>query len=106
MCGVAGVCVAPGSIAGDELEHIATAMADHLVERGPDGRGRWVDGDAGVALAHTRLAILDLSDAGDQPMVSADRRWVVALNGEVYNHRQLARRLESAGVRFRGQLLE
>ncbi len=102
MCGIAGVCVAPGSMAGDRLQHVATVMADHLVDRGPDGRKRWVDGDAGVALAHTRLAILDLSEAGDQPMVSADRRWVVALNGEVYNHRQLARRLESAGVRFRG----
>ena len=84
------------------MQHVATAMADHLVDRGPDGRGRWVDGDAGVALAHTRLAILDLSEAGDQPMLSADGRWVVALNGEIYNHRQLARRLESAGVRFRG----
>ena len=102
MCGLAGVCVAPGAAAGEHLERVATAMADLLVERGPDGRGRWADGEAGVALAHTRLAILDLSPAGDQPMLSADGRWVVVLNGEIYNHRQLARRLEGTGVRFRG----
>jgi asparagine synthase (glutamine-hydrolysing) len=102
MCGIAGACVRPGSLAGERLGLIATTMADHLVQRGPDGRGRWVDGDAGVALAHTRLAILDLSPAGDQPMLSADGRWVVALNGEIYNHRQLARGLEGLGVRFRG----
>ena len=102
MCGLAGVCVAPGSVGGEHLERVATAMADHLVDRGPDGRGRWADGDAGVAIAHTRLAVLDLSPAGDQPMLSADGRWVVALNGEIYNHRQLARRLERTGVRFRG----
>jgi asparagine synthase (glutamine-hydrolysing) len=72
-------------------------MADALVHRGPDDRGVWLDAAAGVALAHRRLAILDLSPAGHQPMMSACGRYVVAFNGEIYNHRELRQALEKQG---------
>ncbi|HSP31171.1 MAG TPA: asparagine synthetase B, partial [Halomonas sp.] len=69
-------------------------MADTLRHRGPDDGGIWVDGDAGVALGHRRLSILDLSPAGHQPMLSACQRYVLIFNGEIYNHQQLRTELE------------
>jgi asparagine synthase (glutamine-hydrolysing) len=72
-------------------------MADTLIHRGPDDAGVWVDADAGIALAHRRLSILDLSPAGHQPMVSAAHRYVIIYNGEIYNHLELRHRLESEG---------
>lgn len=69
-------------------------MADALRHRGPDDAGVWVDGEAGIGLAHRRLSIIDLSPAGHQPMVSAGGRYVVAFNGEIYNHLNLRRELE------------
>jgi asparagine synthase (glutamine-hydrolysing) len=69
-------------------------MADALTHRGPDDAGVWVDGEAGIGLGHRRLSILDLSPAGHQPMVSAGGRYVVAFNGEIYNHLGLRRELE------------
>lgn len=72
-------------------------MADTLIHRGPDDAGVWVDDAAGLALGHRRLAILDLSPAGHQPMVSVSGRWVIAFNGEIYNHLELRRSLESQG---------
>lgn len=77
-------------------------MTSTMVERGPDGSGCWVDEACGVALGHRRLSILDLSEAGSQPMVSADGRWVITFNGEIYDHRELAARLDAAGVVRRG----
>lgn len=77
-------------------------MADSLANRGPDDSGTWVDPAAGVALGHRRLAVVDLSDSGHQPMRSASGRYVVAFNGEVYDHVALRRRLEHLGHRFRG----
>jgi asparagine synthase (glutamine-hydrolysing) len=70
-------------------------MADGLAHRGPDDAGVWVDGNAGMALAHRRLSILDLSPAGHQPMVSASGRYVIAFNGEIYNHLSLREALEN-----------
>ncbi|UDY33929.1 asparagine synthase (glutamine-hydrolyzing) [Dermatobacter hominis] len=102
MCGIAGLLDPTGSSTGDELAAIASAMAGEVAHRGPDGHGTWVDPAAGVGLGHRRLSILDLSDAGAQPMTSADGRWVLAYNGEVYNHRELGRRLVAEGVRLRG----
>ncbi len=77
-------------------------MNDTIAHRGPDGDGVWVDKAAGVALAHRRLAIVDLSPLGRQPMVSADGRWVIAYNGEIYNFQDLRAELATQGSVFRG----
>ena len=77
-------------------------MSDAVAHRGPDDAGRWLDAEIGVGLAHRRLSIVDLSPAGHQPMVSADGRWVLVLNGEIYDHHEHRQRLEGEGVRFRG----
>ncbi len=73
-------------------------MSSAVAHRGPDDHGRWVDEDAGVALGHRRLSIVDLSAAGHQPMTSADGRWVLVLNGEIYDHPDHRRRLEARGM--------
>ena len=91
MCGIAGI-FAPGLDQGTLTNH-ARVMAEALAHRGPDSRGVWTDEEAGLALAHTRLAILDLSPAGDQPMVSACGRYVIVYNGETYNTDDLRRDL-------------
>jgi asparagine synthase (glutamine-hydrolysing) len=71
-------------------------MAHKIAYRGPDDAGAWVDAQAGIALAHRRLSILELSAAGHQPMISASGRYVLAFNGEIYNHRQLRADLAAA----------
>jgi asparagine synthase (glutamine-hydrolysing) len=95
VCGIAGI-LSPGWD-GSEVVPLARAMAATLVHRGPDDAGEWGDADVGIALAHRRLAILDLSPAGHQPMVSPCGRLVVAFNGEIYNHQQLRAELERTG---------
>jgi asparagine synthase (glutamine-hydrolysing) len=77
-------------------------MAAALAHRGPDDAGQWIDPASGVALGHRRLAVLDLSQAGHQPMVSAQGRYVLTYNGELYNFTQLRPELERAGQRFAG----
>ncbi len=99
MCGITGF-IDPRAAA--ELEPRCAEMVATLHHRGPDDRGVWCDGEAGVALGHARLSIVDLSPLGHQPMVSADGRWVIAYNGEVYNFAELRRELEGQGARFRG----
>lgn len=96
MCGLAGIWGRPDSVS----EALVTAMCDAIRHRGPDDRGVWVDTNAGLALGHRRLSILDLSPAGRQPMVSTSGRYVIAFNGEIYNH--LALRDELRGVAWRG----
>lgn len=93
MCGIAGF-FSPVPL-GPEAADVARAMGDRLRHRGPDGHGEWLDPAAGIALAHRRLAIVDLSPAGFQPMASADGRWMLTFNGEIYNHVALRRQLES-----------
>ena len=102
MCGLAGVLDPAGSTPAGALEAKARAMVGRLRHRGPDDEGVWCDAAAGVALALRRLAIVDLSPAGHQPMVSASGRYVLVFNGEVYDHRALRSRLEGTGTRFRG----
>jgi asparagine synthase (glutamine-hydrolysing) len=77
-------------------------MSGAIAHRGPDDNGVWVDATAGIALGFRRLAIVDLSAQGHQPMRSTSGRYVIVFNGEVYNHRNLRRELESAGCGFRG----
>lgn len=95
MCGIAGF-FAPHAL-GTEAAGIARSMGERLRLRGPDGRDEWLDAEAGIALAHRRLAIVDLTAAGAQPMASADGRWVIAFNGEIYNHPELRRQLQEEG---------
>jgi asparagine synthase (glutamine-hydrolysing) len=102
MCGIAGLLDLKRRFGPDELRTIASHMADTLRHRGPDDRGVWIDAEAGVALGHTRLAIIDLSPAGAQPMVSSCGRFVLSYNGEIYNAQELRPELERLGRRFRG----
>lgn len=97
MCGITG---AWGPAAGTAPKEWVQRMAGTLSHRGPDDGGSWVDAEAGLALGHRRLAILDLSPAGHQPMVSACGRYVIAFNGEIYNHLTLRRELEVASSDF------
>ena len=100
MCGIAGL-IDPSRRGGD-LTAAVRAMTGTLVHRGPDGDGLWTDEAASIGLGHRRLAIVDLSEAGHQPMVSADGRWVITYNGEIYNATELRSELEGEGARFRG----
>ncbi len=100
MCGIAGLWD-PSRRGGDLAESIR-AMTDAMVHRGPDSSGYWHDNEAGMALGHRRLSIVDLSEAGHQPMLSADGRWVLTYNGEIYNADDLRSELEARGARFRG----
>lgn len=94
MCGICGFF----SIQGWQRDgkQVAGRMADRIVHRGPDDAGIWTDDVAGIALGHRRLAILDLSPAGHQPMISANGRYVIAFNGEIYNHLILRKSLEKS----------
>ncbi len=96
MCGFSGIFA--GNDVKIPLSDVARKMAETLRHRGPDDAGVWMDKDAGLALAHRRLAILDLSSAGHQPMVSASGRYAIAFNGEIYNHLLLRAELEKAGA--------
>jgi len=102
MCGIAGFIELKPGLSADELRADVGAMAGTLAHRGPDGDGVWVDAESGVALGHTRLAIIDLSPQGAQPMVSGCGRFVLSYNGEIYNAPELRRELEKLGRSFRG----
>ncbi len=96
MCGIAGILNDKQS--GDVLAAHAGRMADTLAHRGPDDAGVWTEPELGLALAHRRLSILDLSPEGHQPMASACGRYYIVFNGEVYNHIPLRHELEREGV--------
>jgi asparagine synthase (glutamine-hydrolysing) len=93
------------SVGGETADTLRTqvgAMADRLRHRGPDDAGLWVDAAAGIAFGFRRLAIVDLSPAGHQPMSSSTGRFTMVFNGEVFNARDLARELTGTGIHFRG----
>jgi len=102
MCGLTGFWDRRAAMAREALARQVERMSDTLERRGPDDSGAWVDEACGIALGFRRLAIVDLSPTGHQPMLSADGRFVVAYNGEVYNFRELRAELEAVGARFRG----
>jgi asparagine synthase (glutamine-hydrolysing) len=101
VCGIAGILDPAAATGADRLGGLASTMASSLVHRGPDDSGLWVDADAGVSLGHRRLAVIELGPGGAQPMVASGGRWVVAYNGEIYNHVEVRHRLECGGTRFR-----
>ncbi|MBL9114526.1 MAG: asparagine synthase (glutamine-hydrolyzing) [Verrucomicrobiaceae bacterium] len=102
MCGIAGFFTIPRSRSDDEMRQITTRMTDAMVHRGPDDAGVWTDADTGIALGHRRLSILDLSPLGHQPMQSADGRFMIVFNGEIYNFQDLRAELEPHGHTWRG----
>ncbi len=93
MCGLSGF-ISPVLLA-DSATQLLQTMAAAITHRGPDDSGSWHDVQTGIGLAHTRLSIVDLSPAGHQPMHSARDRYVIAFNGEVYNHLALRQQLET-----------
>src|SRR5438552_17085 len=101
MCGIAAIFNYRSGepISSAEL----TAIRDAMTARGPDGSGNWFSKDGRVGLGHRRLAIIDLSPAGAQPMLSHDGSLVITFNGEIYNYRELRSQLESKGRRFVSQ---
>ncbi len=103
MCGLAGSLDLARSTNAEVLRATAEVMAGQLVHRGPDDAGTWVDAAHGIALAHRRLAVVDLSPSGHQPMVSASGRLVIAFNGEIYNFPRLRAELVGQGYPLRGR---
>ncbi|MCU0754830.1 MAG: asparagine synthase (glutamine-hydrolyzing) [Xanthomonadales bacterium] len=99
MCGLAGIFAYHVAAANVDPAELAS-LTDQMRRRGPDGRGLWHQ--QRIGLGHRRLAILDLSDAGAQPMSSADGRYRLVFNGEIYNHPELMRELRALGVEYRG----
>ena len=98
MCGIAGFIEATRSSGEAELNRLAAAMSERILHRGPDDDGTYAEPASGLALAARRLAIQDLGPEGHQPMTSADGRYVIVYNGEIYNFLELRRTLEAEGV--------
>ena len=95
MCGLVGFLGGVAGVDGDEA--LLRRMSDTLIHRGPDDGGTWFDSEQRIGFGHRRLAIVDLSPAGHQPMVSGGERYVTAFNGEIYNHLDIRRELEERG---------
>jgi asparagine synthase (glutamine-hydrolysing) len=98
MCGFAGFLGAGPFQTKGEQNAFLKRMTDTILYRGPDDAGYWCDGERGIALGHRRLSILDLSPAGHQPMQSFGGRYVIAFNGEIYNHLRMRQELASGGA--------
>jgi asparagine synthase (glutamine-hydrolysing) len=95
MCGITGLWENPGR-RECELNEMVQTMANAIAHRGPDDSGAWSDPQVGIALGHRRLSIIDLSPAGHQPMTSSTGRFVIAFNGEIYNHLELRAELDNS----------
>ena len=92
MCGIAGFC----NLKGDKVRNIEQ-MKERMFHRGPDAGGNYISEDGQVVLGHRRLSIVDLSENGAQPMTSHSGRYVIAYNGEIYNYRKIAEKLQKDG---------
>ena len=103
MCGLTEILCWAGRSTAD-IGNTLTAMTGVLQHRRPDAEGTWVDREAGIALGHRRLSIVDLTPAGAQPMHASNERWVTVYNGELYNTEDIRSEIEQAGgaVRWRG----
>jgi asparagine synthase (glutamine-hydrolysing) len=98
MCGIAGLI----NLNGEPVSPvILKKMTNAIAHRGPDGEGQWIEGNVGIG--HRRLAIIDLSPAGHQPMITGDHRYVLSYNGEIYNYREIRSELEALGYWFRSK---
>lgn len=102
MCGIVGLYSLEDGASGQALEVRLRTMRDALYRRGPDSAGLWQDKEHPLVLGHRRLAILDLSPEGHQPMLSASQRYVISFNGEIYNYQDLEADLKKQGHSFRG----
>ncbi len=105
MCGITGYLDLNNYRSTSDMNALVGRMADSLAHRGPDDRGTWADPDAGVALGHRRLSIIDLSPAGHQPMVSGSGRFVIVFNGEIYNYLDILaelKQLDGRDIPLRG----
>lgn len=100
MCGIAGFFAHDGHALGTGADAMLDRMLSSMLHRGPDGRGAWLDGHGSAGLAHARLAIIDTSTAGAQPMATPDGRYVISFNGEIYNYRALRDELRATGSQF------
>lgn len=98
MCGITGLIYLNRGIVSPV---ILKKMTDAIAHRGPDGEGHWIEGNVGIG--HRRLAIIDLSPAGKQPMITTDNRYVLSYNGEIYNYLKIRSELEGLGCRFHSQ---
>ncbi|GAB2499195.1 asparagine synthase (glutamine-hydrolyzing) [Arenimonas alkanexedens] len=103
MCGIAGAWHPDAREPEDALLALGRRLGAAIAHRGPDDAGAWADPAAGLVLAHQRLAIVDLSPEGHQPMSSADGRWLIAFNGEIYDHAAIRAELVALGHGFRGR---
>lgn len=101
MCGIAGFIDWRAATSADALRSLGEAMNEMLRHRGPDDSGVWIEAQTGIVLGQRRLAIIDLSPGGAQPMQSADRRYVITFNGEIYNYRAIGEELVHAGRSLR-----
>jgi asparagine synthase (glutamine-hydrolysing) len=99
MCGFVGFWN-PRDFNADDARSLIRRMTDTIIHRGPDDEGYYIDNDAALALGFRRLSIIDLSEAGHQPMHSHCGRYVIVFNGEIYNHKELRKELEQSGCRI------
>lgn len=102
MCGIVGFWHFNSDLSPKKLETIIQSSMDAIQSRGPDDHGYWLDPKQGFALGHQRLAILDLSQAGHQPMISQNKRYVICYNGEIYNYRDLQKDLYNKNISLNG----
>src|SRR5262245_19645839 len=103
MCGIAGLWTRDERAGGPAFDAAIRRMTALLARRGPDDEGFWSDPAGHLRFGFRRLAIIDTSPAGHQPMVSADSRSILIMNGEIYNFRELGHELEQSGIVFRSK---